>query len=160
MEDRAKELVIFGRSFQVVTKKSNKDDVRFTKNGILITTHKKSASSLMKEFLTDLLYSQLINIYDKLKRRGIEIFRDLDFEITGEIDGRKERVAKLKGNKILVKINAVALSKVVLEYIIAHEIAHILTKRHTCKFWKVVKLICPGYRRARELLERYAGLIT
>ena len=89
----------------------------------------------------DFLYSQLVEIYDQIKGDGkIEIFGDLDFEIVEKIDNKKQRIAKLKGNKILVKLNAVALPKSALEYMIVHEIAHTFTKRHTKKFWKIIDL--------------------
>jgi len=51
-----------------------------------------------------------------------------------KIDGKKQRIAKLKGNKILVKLNAATLPESALKYIIVHEIAHIFTKRHCKKF--------------------------
>ncbi|MER3602231.1 MAG: hypothetical protein C4339_05890 [Nitrososphaerota archaeon] len=47
----------------------------------------------------------------------------------------------LDGNKILVKVNAVALPNSVLKYVIAHGLAHIFTKTHTKGFWKTVELM-------------------
>jgi predicted metal-dependent hydrolase len=120
---------------------------------------KKQTSSNRAE-QSDLLYSRLLNIYEQIKREGkIEVFGDLDFEIVEKIDNKKERIAKLKGNKILIKLNAVALPKSALRYVIAHEIAHTIAKRHTKKFWKTVELICPDFKEAQELLKRCSNSI-
>jgi len=152
-----KQLMIFGKNSIITEQKSDRDSILFKRNKIFITTCKRPASSLLKEFLADLLYSELFKIHDQMKKeRKVEIFGDLDFEIVQNIDGKKNRIAKLKGNKILMKLNAVMLPKPILEYIIAHEIAHISTRRHTKRFWKTVGLMCPHFEKAQELLSEYA----
>lgn len=155
-----KSLTIFGKNHTIIEQRSDKDSVHIQNNKILITSCKRPASSLLKEFLTDLLYSQLLKIHDQIKKKEIvDVFGDLDFEIVEKIDNKKQRVAKLKGNKILVKLNAVMLPKPLLEYIIAHEMAHIVTKRHTERFWKTVELMCPNFQKNRELLTKYGHSI-
>jgi predicted metal-dependent hydrolase len=119
---------------------------------------KRTPSNIEEQ--ADLLYSRLLNIYDQIKREGkIEIFGSLDFEIVEKIDNKKERIAKLKGNKILIKLNAVVLPKSALKYIVVHEIAHAITKRHTKRFWKIVETIYPNYRIGQKLLAKYRKLL-
>lgn len=43
--------------------------------------------------------------------RKVEILGNLDFEIVNKIDRNKRRVAKIRGSKVLVQLNAVALPK-------------------------------------------------
>ena len=156
-----KRLMIFGKNSRVIEQRSDKDLVEFKNNKITISCCKTSSSLLLNEFLADLLYSQLHRIYDQVKKEGrVEVFGDLDFEIVEKIDNRKQRVAKLKGNKILVKLNSVALPKSALKYVIAHEIAHTFTKRHTKRFWKTVELMCPNFEKPQELLTKYNDFIT
>ena len=156
-----KKLMIFGKNSRVIEQRSDKDLVEFKNNKIIISSCKTSSSLLLNEFLADLLYSQLHRIYDQVKKEGrVEVFGDLDFEIVEKIDNRKQRVAKLKGNKILVKLNSVALPKSALKYVIAHEIAHTFTKRHTKRFWKTVELMCPNFEKPQELLTKYNDFIT
>ncbi|MCP8308592.1 MAG: M48 family metallopeptidase [archaeon] len=126
-------------------KKSNKDSLQFKNN---------------KELSADFLYSQLFKIWEQIKREGrVEVFGDLDFEVVEEIDNKKQRIAKLKGNKILVKINASTLPKSALKYIVAHEIAHTFTKRHTKRFWKIVETIYPNFEMGRKLLIKYGQFL-
>ncbi len=40
----------------------------------------------------------------------------------------------------------------VLEYVVAHEVAHLLEMNHSDKFWKVVGSICPDYKIRRKWL--------
>ena len=151
-----KALKVFGKTTKVEEQKSSRDSVEFTNGRILISSCERPASSLLKEFLEDLLYWQLCKIYEQIRNEGkIDLFGDLDFEILERIDSRKERIAKLKGEKILVKLSAVASPESVLKYVVAHEIAHIFTKRHSKKFWRLVETICPDYEAGQKLFVDY-----
>ena len=153
-------LIIFGKNYIVLEKSSNKDSVHLRKNKIYVNHHNQSPNVLLKEFLAKRLYSELSKIYEKIKTRSkVGLFGNLEFEIVEKIDNKKERIAKLKGNKILIKLNAVALPKSALEYIIAHEIAHIITKRHTQRFWKTVQIMCPNFKKHQKLLTKYSNVI-
>lgn len=146
-----KEVVIFGKRHAVVERRSNCGSVR-RKNGQVIVFHSsESPRALLKNFLADELYRELNRIYGQIKRQGqVELFGDLDFEVVGNIDKKQKRVAKLSGRKVFVKRNAVALKRSALKYIIVHEIAHTLTKKHTDKFWKVVRTIYPGFELGKK----------
>jgi len=151
------EVMIFGRNIPILEQQADKDSVQFKDSKILIRSHQESASNQLNEFLENTLYSELFKIYEQMKKKqGIEVLGDLDFEIIKKIDNKEQRIAKLKGNRILVKKNAVMLPRLVLEYVVAHEIAHITTKRHTKLFWKTVELMCPNFEEAQELLSKYA----
>ena len=76
-----------------------------------------------------------------------------------KIDHKKYRIAKLKGNRIWVKLSAVALPKNVLKYILAHEIAHLITKRHDERFQKVLETIFLEYKQAEQLLWNFEKVL-
>lgn len=40
----------------------------------------------------------------------------------------------------------------VLDYLAAHEAAHLVEMNHSARFWRVVKRICPDYERAKDWL--------
>jgi predicted metal-dependent hydrolase len=118
----------------------------------------RTIAELDNERQIETLYSKLSDIYEQIrKERRIEVFGTLDFEVVKSIDGNKHRIAKLKGNKILVHVNARRLPKSALKYIIAHEIAHTLTKRHTKRFWKIVEAIYPTFETGQSLLMKYGS---
>jgi len=154
-----KEITIFGKQYTLTEHKSNKDHIELKGNQILIHKNKKTTKTLLKDFLSQLLYEKLHTISKSINKEGrIGIFGNLDFEITENIDNKKQRIAKLKGNKILVKLNAVVLPENAIKYVVTHELVHIATKQHTKKFWKTVKLIYPNYERAKKLLTERAEI--
>jgi hypothetical protein len=152
-----KTLLIFGENYPLMEQVSNKDHVELKANEVVVENCKKPSEALLKDFLDQLLYDKISDIFRIIKSEGkIELFGNLDFEITENIDNKKQRIAKLKGNKVLVKLEAVSLPENVLKYIIAHEIVHVVSKRHTKRFWKTVELICPDYEKAQQLLIDYS----
>ncbi|HVX98393.1 MAG TPA: SprT family zinc-dependent metalloprotease [Pseudorhodoplanes sp.] len=45
----------------------------------------------------------------------------------------------------------------VLDYLAAHEVAHLVEMNHSQRFWKLVELICPDWRRAKGWLDANAA---
>ncbi len=46
-----------------------------------------------------------------------------------------------------------------VDYVVAHELAHIEEMNHSPRFWRVVERFCPNYRQARQALRRCAATI-
>jgi hypothetical protein len=86
-----------------------------------------------------------------LEQGSIEVYGNLRVVVTSF-----DRVACLKENTIYVSIKARGYPDSVLRYIIAHELAHLAVKRHTWRFWKVVRIIYPEYEKGKEELLRIA----
>lgn len=45
----------------------------------------------------------------------------------------------------------------VLDYLAAHEVAHLIEMNHSARFWRVVQRICPGHERAKAWLDAHGG---
>jgi hypothetical protein len=89
-----------------------------------------------------------------LEQGSIEVYGNLRIVVTSF--NRPSRIAFQKGNTIYVSIKARGYPDSVLRYIIAHELAHLVIKKHTWRFWKIVGIIYPEYERGKEELLRIA----
>jgi predicted metal-dependent hydrolase len=45
----------------------------------------------------------------------------------------------------------------VLEYLAAHEAAHLMEMNHSARFWRLVERICPDFKRAKAWLEAHGS---
>lgn len=48
---------------------------------------------------------------------------------------------------------------VVLDYVIVHELCHLLYKHHSFQFWQKVQSVLPDYKRRRKLLRQYSEVL-
>ncbi len=48
-----------------------------------------------------------------------------------------------------------ALPEEIRDYVIIHEIAHLIEPKHTKRFWKIVEKYCTDYKNARKELSKY-----
>jgi len=43
----------------------------------------------------------------------------------------------------------------VLDYLAAHEVAHLVEMNHSARFWRLVDRLCPNVRRAKNWLDSH-----
>jgi predicted metal-dependent hydrolase len=89
-----------------------------------------------------------------LDQGSIEVYGNLKIVVTSF--NKPSRIAFQKGNTIYVSIKARTYPDFVLRYIIAHELAHLVVKKHTWRFWKIVGIIYPEYEKGKEELLKIA----
>lgn len=156
-----KNLKVLGKDHCLVEGRSGEDNIEFVDNQIILNRNSRSAQKILKESLSDLLAAELYNIFNEIRDENkIDVLGNLRFEIVEKIDNRKRRIAKLEGSKIMVKINAISLPTEALRYIIAHEMAHLMTKKHNDKFWKIVETIYPEYEQGEKAFKDHEDYLS
>jgi len=58
-------------------------------------------------------------------------------------------------NNIRYNWRVMMLPEEVIDYLVVHELAHILHKNHSTKFWGVVESILPDYKAHRKVLRKH-----
>lgn len=102
-----------------------------------------------KRVLNDFQSSLEKIVDDFVKNNGVEIFGNLRIEVADMDD-----LALVKGNTIYINISVREFPEHVLKYVVAHELAHLVLKRHTKRFWDIVKDIYPQYEKGKDELAR------
>lgn len=70
---------------------------------------------------------------------------------------QKTRWGSCSGRKNLsFNMSMMALPEKLREYIVVHEISHLLERNHSRNFWKTVERQYPDYKNAREELKQYS----
>lgn len=104
-----------------------------------------------------------VELYDKLEaalrriryRDSADLFGEVDFEVVDRLSGRRSVIARYRANKILVKASAAALPSPALEYLVAHELAHIVTRKHTRTFRNVLETLYPNFEAGKLALQEF-----
>lgn len=48
----------------------------------------------------------------------------------------------------------------VLDYIVVHELMHLIELNHSPKYWQLVAGVCPDYQAHRTWLKKYGSYLT
>jgi predicted metal-dependent hydrolase len=57
--------------------------------------------------------------------------------------------------RVSVNLRVLALTVAVREYLVVHELAHLLEPNHSLRYWRRVREFFPDFRHAEEELKRY-----
>ncbi len=111
-------------------------------------------------YLEERLYAELESALQRIRDRGTaDLFGSIDFEIVSRLRERHSVVARYKGRKILVKSTAIMLPKEAIEYLVAHELAHIVTTKHSRQFMATLETLYPEYRVGRKRLHDFSDKV-
>ena len=61
--------------------------------------------------------------------------------------------------KISFNFRVVMLPKYMLDYVIIHELSHLVEMNHSAKFWQIVSLYIPNYNYVRRQMKQYNFLL-
>ncbi|MFO1107085.1 MAG: SprT family zinc-dependent metalloprotease [Amaricoccus sp.] len=63
------------------------------------------------------------------------------------------------GGDLMFSWRLILAPSAVLDYVVAHEVAHLAELNHSDRFWRVVRRLCPDFEAQRDWLRRHgAGL--
>lgn len=81
-------------------------------------------------------------------------------QINEHLNGVKVRKCRKWGvcrsdRKITLNYAVSMLPEGLLDYVVSHEVAHLKEMNHSSKFWGVVSVLCPDYKKLRKELKGY-----
>jgi predicted metal-dependent hydrolase len=155
-EKRAAFRVAFGQSYLMMGKTypliaGEKSQTGFNGNGFY----------LWEKLEEDQLKSEMISLYRGLAR-NLLIKKTIEF-------GRRMGVfpQKLKINKARTRWGScssagnlnfswylIMAEESAIDYVVVHELAHLIKMNHSKEFWEIVKTYCPDYEQAKDKLKK------
>ncbi len=102
-----------------------------------------------------------------LRNRALEIFKERAAHYAAQLHRPLPRVALSNAQTrwgscsektgIRISWRLIHAPPRLLDYVVAHEMAHLVEMNHSPRFWAVVERLCPDYRSARDELRRLAA---
>jgi predicted metal-dependent hydrolase len=62
-------------------------------------------------------------------------------------------------NNLCINWRLIKAPMSVIDYVIVHELAHLLELNHTPKFWNIVRAQTPDYERAKQWLKEHGEIL-
>lgn len=144
---------IFGRSFRIKKVKSQTSHVSYSENELLIQYKDKAEiETLYNRFLKKISKDVFSDVVDMVYFR----FSDYEFEKPKIIIRNMKSswgVCHPDKNSITLNSQLVHYPIDFIEYVICHEMIHLLEPNHSETFYRILKEVMPDYKRRLDLIE-------
>ena len=106
-------------------------------------------------------------VHDYLKREARKDLHKSSLEYAEELGVRVKRVSIrdqssrwgscTSAGSLSFSWRLILAPPYVLDYLAAHEVAHLVEMNHSPRFWRVVARVCPSVERAKNWLDTYGN---
>ena len=145
----------FGEQKKLIFKKSSAEKIIENQNSIEVHCLSKFC---MKKKLEDWLKLQL-DSYIKYKLENLKKIMKVDYR-DFSIKTYKRKLGSCSYNKHLsFNLKIAFMPKKIIDYIIVHELCHLVYFNHSKDFWKLVEKFCPEFKKHKKWIKKNGNLI-
>lgn len=148
------EIPIMGNMYRIAHSGNLRGITKISEDMLIVSGLEGHVPRKVKQFLIKLAKTEIIK-YAKIEAAKLKIsFNAITVRDTTSRWGSCSRSGSLSFSWRLV-----LAPKEILQYVVAHEIAHILEMNHSKKFWDIVEKLFPNYKEARQWLRANGELL-
>ena len=142
-----------GRQYKLKIVPNTSNDVKTYRGEMIAFTDTKTPA---KKVLNDWYRVKANILFSELLNKKIVLFHKYKpINPTLEVRQMKKRWGSCnKAGKIILNINLIKAHKGCIEYVIIHELCHIVYYNHTKDFYNLLSSLCPDWERWKEKLEQ------
>ncbi|MDZ4965188.1 DUF45 domain-containing protein, partial [Clostridium perfringens] len=103
-----------------------------------------------RKLATDIIGNRVMEISNKILLKPSKIIIKNQKSLWGSCNSKKE---------IRLNWRLVLMPYFVIDYIIIHELCHIIHMNHSKDFWDLVKQYCPNYKESKNWLKENGAML-
>ena len=143
-----------GRQYKLVINKTeqNKTNINLGKGLFTITTKNDNIEQIIQKFYkskADIIFKELL---DQLLSRFPQ-FNTYDIRLTHRFMKKRWGSCSMNGN-ILLNTELIKANKACIEYVILHELCHLIHPNHSKDFYRTLAEVLPSWEKIKLNLER------
>jgi predicted metal-dependent hydrolase len=147
-------VLYLGRNYRLEIQKGSEESIRFLGKFIVTGASPDRAAKLFREWYLDKAKKKLVpRVKLHARNLGVQFNKVMVSELKYRW-GSCTPHDNLNFNWKLIKAPVV-----VIDYVIVHELAHLLEQNHTARFWNIVQVQVPGYAKAKEWLKEHGDIL-
>lgn len=143
--DKKNSFFYLGRNYDII-EVSNQDNVEIVGN----TIYTKSKKELEKWYK-----NEIVRIFDERFILNYNRFEEVNKSPILKIRTMKTRwgVYNKKNHSITLNSRLIEFEPYIIDYVIIHELSHIIHFDHSKSFWQLVGKYCPNYKEIRKTMK-------
>ena len=147
-------VLYLGRNYRLEVENDSDESIRFIGKFVITSVTPDRADKLFTDWYTQKAKRKIIP-------RAFYYDRDMGVKFNEiKISDMKVRWGSCTPrNNLHFNWKLIKAPMYVVDYIIVHELAHLLEKNHTSSFWNIVQAQIPGYLKARDWLKENGEIL-
>jgi hypothetical protein len=141
-------LMYLGRNYQLLIEDGNIDGVQFNQRFIISKENQQHANQLFKEWYKDKSQEKISPLAKKYATN-----LGVDFNECKVSEMKYRWASCTPKNNIIFNWRIIKAPMYVVEYLVAHELVHLIENNHTQRFWHILSIQVPNYEKAKNWLK-------
>lgn len=147
-------VLYLGKKYRLEIEKSTEENIRFAGKFVIAAVSQQRAGEVFKNWYKKQAAVKIpVRVEQYAKNLGVHYNKVLISDLKYRW-GSCTPKDNLNFNWRLIKA-----PMYVVDYVIVHELAHFLESNHTQRFWTIVEIQAPKYRKAKEWLKKNGGIL-
>lgn len=141
-------LLYLGKNYQLLISEEKFAGIQFNQRFQISKINQKDSNALFKEWYKNKAKEKIAPLAKKYaKNLGVE-FNEC------KVSEMKYRWASCTpNNNIIFNWRVIKAPMYVVEYLVAHELVHLIENNHTQRFWHILSIQIPNYEKAKNWLK-------
>jgi predicted metal-dependent hydrolase len=142
-------LMYLGRNYQLLVEDRDIEDVLFEQRFIISRDQQTKANDLFKKWYKTQAIKKIEPIAKRVAKNLGVVYNEC------KVSEMKYRWGSCTpANNIIFNWRIIKAPMFVVEYLVAHELVHLIEPNHTPRFWNVLSIQAPNYQRAKGWLKK------
>ena len=147
-------LLYLGKHYPLRVTRKDQQGISFDREFVISKTSQTDASELFKDWYTQRAKEKIVpRVRESAKMLGVSCNR------VKIVDMKYQWGSCSPKNNLSFNWKLIKAPLFVMDYIIVHELAHLIELNHTEEFWNIVAVQVPRYARAKEWLRNNGALL-
>lgn len=147
-------VLYLGRNYRLEIQKGSEESIRFIGRFIVTGISPDRAAKLFREWYVGKAKKKIIP-RAKLHARNLGVL--FNKVMVSELKYRWGSCTPHDSLNFNWKLIKAPMS--VIDYVIVHELAHLMEQNHTARFWNIVQAQVPGYVKSKEWLKEHGDIL-
>lgn len=147
-------VLYLGRNYRLEIQKGSEESIRFIGRFIVTGISPDRAAKLFREWYIGKAKKKII---PRVKMHARNLGVQFNKVMVSELKYRWGSCTPHDSLNFNWKLIKAPMS--VIDYVIVHELAHLMEQNHTARFWNIVQAQVPGYVKAKEWLKEHGDIL-
>ncbi len=143
-----------GRHYQIEVVDSGLSGIRFSQRFFIPASHARNRKRVLQEWYMQKAHDKIL---PRVRRFALQL--GVSYNKARIVNNRYRWGSCTVKDNININWKLIKAPMFVIDYIIVHELAHLLEANHTPRFWNILRTHVPQMEKAREWLKKHGQLL-